>query len=190
MQYTIRPVSVSDAEELLAIYAPYVENTAVSFEYEVPTAEEFKNRIETISARLPYLAAVDEKGTILGYAYAAPFKTRKAYDWSVEATIYLRSDCRRMGLGKALYGELERRLKEIGILNMNACIAYPTTDEDAHLTFDSPRFHEKMGFAPVGTFHQSGYKFGTWYDMIWMEKMLGEHTDSQPEVRFGQWKDV
>ena len=166
----IEKVSTADAEELLAIYAPYVEETAISFEYEVPSVDEFRNRIEQISAKYPY---------------AAGFKDRKAYDWSVETTIYIRKDCRQLGLGKALYENLEKLLKEMGILNMNACIASPAA-ESGHLTDDSYRFHKKMGFTLVGRFHNSGYKFGEWYDMIWMEKMIGEHEKDMLDVRFGQ----
>jgi phosphinothricin acetyltransferase len=180
----IEKVSTADAEELLAIYAPYVEETAISFEYEVPSVDEFRNRIEQISAKYPYIKAVVD-GKIAGYAYAAGFKDRKAYDWSVETTIYIRKDCRQMGLGKALYEKLEKLLKEMGILNMNACIASPAA-ERGHLTDDSYRFHKKMGFTLVGRFHNSGYKFGEWYDMIWMEKMIGEHKKDMPDVRFGQ----
>ena len=122
-------------------------------------------------------------GKIAGYAYAAGFKDRKAYDWSVETTIYIRKDCRQVGLGKALYEKLEELLKEMGILNMNACIASPA-EESGHLTDDSYRFHKKMGFTLVGRFHNSGYKFGEWYDMIWMEKMIGEHKKDMPDVKF------
>jgi len=165
---TIEKITILDAAELLSIYAPYVENTAVSFEYEVPTLEEFKERIRNISSKYPYLKVV-ENGQILGYAYANSFKMRKAYDWSVETTIYLRQDCRRRGIGRALYEQLEQSLKNMGILNMNACIASPK-EEDEYLTNDSPRFHEAMGFELVGRFHNSGHKFNRWYDMAWMEK--------------------
>ena len=182
----IRIARLDDAKRLLDIYGYYVINTAVSFEYEVPSVEEFEQRIKNISSRYPYLKAVNENGEILGYAYAGTFKDRAAYDWSVESTIYLKMDSRRKGFGKALYEALEASLREIGILNVNACIAVPKK-EDKYLTMDSIYFHEKMGYAPVGTFHDSGYKFRTWYDMIWMEKMLGEHTETAEPVRFGEW---
>lgn len=182
----IEKVTTDDTEELLKIYGPYVEKTAVSFEYAVPSCEEFKKRIETISSKYPYINAVDESGEILGYAYATAFKTRAAYDWSVESTVYVREDARRKGVGRALYLCLEDSLKNMGILNMNACIALPQK-EDEHLTFDSIRFHEKMGFEKVGIFHSSGYKFNSWYDMIWMEKMLGTHNLEQKPVKFGSW---
>ncbi|MCQ2501817.1 MAG: N-acetyltransferase family protein [Lachnospiraceae bacterium] len=179
-------VTEADAEELVAIYAPYVLETAVSFETEVPSVEEFAERIRTISAKYPYIKAVED-GVILGYAYAAAFKWRAAYDWSVESTIYLRGDQKRKGIGKILYNALEESLRDMGILNMNACIGYPRC-EDPHLSMDSPLFHEKLGFQLVGRFNYSGCKFGRWYDMIWMEKMLGEHTENPEPVRFGQWK--
>ena len=181
----IRPVTIEDAEQLLAIYAPYVRETAITFEYEVPTLGEFRERIRTISSILPYLVAVEGE-EIKGYAYAGKFKTRRAYDWSVEVTVYVRRASRRTGVGSALYRALEASLKGIGVLNMNACIALPKED-DRYLTRDSFYFHEKMGFSLVGTFHDSGYKFGTWYDMIWMEKSIGEHHTDQKDVRFGEW---
>ena len=181
----IMPVKIEDAEELLSIYAPYVRDTAISFEYEVPSLSDFQDRIRSISSDLPYIKAI-EKGEILGYAYAGKFKNRKAYNWSVEVTVYVRKDSRRAGVGKALYHALEDSLKRIGVLNMNACIARPK-EEDEHLSNDSYYFHKKMGFHPVGTFHNSGYKFHTWYDMILMEKIIGEHQKHQSNVRFGEW---
>lgn len=180
---TIEKVIPEDASELLGIYGPYVKDTAISFEYEVPSLEEFTSRIVNISSKYPYIKAVSEDGTILGYAYATAFKGRRAYDWSVETTIYIRQDCRRGGIGRALYEELEFRLKDMGILNMNACIASPKS-EDEHLTSDSIYFHGNMGFTKVGTFHDCGYKFNSWYDMIWMEKIIGEHLENQPPVKF------
>lgn len=181
----IEPVKMEDAKELLSIYAPYVQDTAISFEYEVPSLSEFQDRIQNISSVLPYIKAV-EAGEILGYAYAGKFKNRKAYDWSVEVTVYVRKDSRKSGIGKLLYHALEDSLKRIGVLNMNACIAIPR-ENDEHLSNDSYCFHEKMGFRLVGTFHNSGYKFNTWYDMIWMEKIIGEHQKHQGNVRYGEW---
>ena len=169
-------VTVDDAAELLSIYAGYVTDTAISFEYEVPSLAEFTQRIVNIRKKYPYIKAVDDSGAILGYAYASTFKGRSAYDWSVESTIYLRQDVHGRGIGRALYTELENQLREQGILNMNACIAL-AGENDPYLTNASYFFHTSMGFSPVGTFHKSGFKFNRWYDMIWMEKMLGDHTD-------------
>ncbi len=181
----IEKVEIEDAKELLQIYAPYVEDTAISFEYEVPSEKEFADRIRNISSKYPYIKAVED-GRILGYAYANSFKERKAYDWSVETTVYVRQNSRRQGVGKALYEQLEKSLKAMGILNMNACIA-SLAKEDGHLTDDSYHFHSKMGFKLVGRFHNSGYKFHTWYDMIWMEKMIGAHEETMKNVSFGEW---
>lgn len=178
---TIEKVLVEDAKALLEIYSTYVLNTAISFEYDVPSLEEFEQRIRNISSKYPYIKAVDPDGRIIGYAYATSFKGRKAYDWAVETTIYIRQDCRGNGIGKLLYTALEDSLREMGILNMNACIAY-TSEPDEHLKNDSQHFHEAMGFSLVGTFHKCGYKFDTWYDMIWMEKMIGEHVIHPKEV--------
>ena len=89
---------------------------------------------------------------------------------------------RGLGVGKALYQELEKKLRNMGILNMNACIAVEP-EEDTHLTNASSFFHEKMGFKLVGTFHNCGYKFNTWYNMVWMEKIIGEHKAIQAPVK-------
>lgn len=178
---SIRAASADDAAELVSIYAPYVRQTAITFEYEVPTAEEFRERIRKTLARYPYLVA-ETDGVIAGYAYAGPFKERAAYDWAVETSIYLREDKRGMGIGSRLYDRLQDMLVKQNILNMNACIAYPQ-DEDEHLTKGSVLFHKKCGFDMVGEFHKCGYKFDRWYDMVWMEKQIGEHVACQPAVR-------
>ena len=175
---TARPEE--DAAELLAIYAPYVEKTAITFEYDVPTLAEFRGRMETILKKYPYLLA-QRDGEILGYVYTHPFVGRAAYDWGAETTIYLREDQRRGGLGRKLYQALENVSRAQNILNLNACIAY-TAHEDAQLDNNSTHFHAHLGYKLVGTFHQCGYKFGTWYDMIWMEKMIGTHPDAPQPV--------
>ncbi|MBP3197349.1 MAG: N-acetyltransferase [Butyrivibrio sp.] len=185
----IERVSIEDAKELLEIYTPYVTDTAITFEYEVPSLQEFESRIKNISSKFPYIKAISDDGTILGYAYATTFKGRAAYDWSVESTVYVKEDEKRNGVGSALYETLENSLKGMGILNVNACIAYlKEGDVDKHLTNDSFYFHEKKGYKLVGTFHDSGFKFGKWYDMIWMEKMLGEHPKAPEKVSFGNWQ--
>ena len=177
----IRSAVPEDAPALLAIYAPYVETTAITFEYEVPTVEEFRRRIEKTLTFYPYLVA-EEEGTILGYAYAGAFHERAAYAWGVEVSIYVVQNARGRGLGRALYAELERLLKEMGILNLNASIAYPE-QEDEHLTCASIHFHRRMGYEWVGQFRNCGYKFGRWYHMVWMEKIIGEHVSPQPPVK-------
>ena len=169
----IRPAVPEDAAGLLSIYAPYVEDTAITFKWEVPSLEAFRDRMVRILGDHPYLAA-ERDGELVGYACTGPFVGRAAYGWSAETTIYLRRDCRGQGLGRKLYGALEEVSRARGILNLYACIGDPET-EDEHLTRASQRFHEKMGYRLVGRFDRCGYKFGRWYHMIWMEKLLGGH---------------
>ena len=176
----IRTARPEDAPRLLAIYAHYVERTAVSFEYETPALPVFRERMEETMARYPYLVA-EENGVVQGYAYAHPFVGRAAYDWSCELTIYLDPAARRRGLGRALYTALEEALGEMGILNLYACIGW-AEEEDEYLSRDSAQFHARLGFATVGTFRRCGYKFGRWYDMIWMEKVIGAHRPDQPPI--------
>lgn len=177
----IKTVNESDTDELLKIYAPYVQNTAITFEYNVPGIAEFKSRIMNTLKKYPYLKAVRD-GEIIGYAYLGEFKERDAYIHSAETSIYVKQKERRSGAGRAMYEAIEKTAKMQNILNLNACIGVPRI-EDEHLTLDSVKFHEKMGYTLVGKFNFSGYKFGTWYDMIWMEKMLGEHTNSPAGFR-------
>lgn len=177
---SIRMASISDAAALLSLYRPYVEQTAITFEYTSPSLEEFSSRIAHTLERYPYLVG-EVNGAIIGYAYVAPFKERAAYDWAVETSIYLKMGLTGHGYGRALYQALEQILQRQNILNLNACIAY-TSCEDAHLTNGSACFHERLGYRLVGTFHQCGYKFGTWYDMIWMEKMIGPHSAAPAPV--------
>lgn len=176
----VRVAKVEDAEEILGIYAPYVQGTAITFEYVVPSVEEFRERIRHTLQKYPYLVACAD-GKIVGYAYAGAFKERAAYDWAVEMTVYVDQNRKKQGIGRLLYEQLEKALYRQNILNVNACIACPV-GEDTHLTADSIFFHERMGYSMVGKFHQCGYKFDTWYDMVWMEKFLGEHPQHPQKV--------
>ena len=169
----IRTAKKEDAGRLLEIYAYYVENTAITFEYDVPTLDEFEHRILHTLERYPYLI-LEEDGIIKGYAYAGVFKDRAAYDHSCEVTVYVDHDSKGNGYGRALYEALEDSLRKLGITNLYACIGDPI-EEDEYLTKDSEHFHEHLGYTKVGEFHQCGYKFGHWYNMIWMEKIIGEH---------------
>ncbi len=177
----IRIATVEDAEALLAIYEPYVKKTAITFEYDVPSVEEFAQRITHVLGKYPYLVAERDE-EIVGYAYAGTFYNRAAYDWAVETTVYVREDQKKTGVGKKLYLELEKILSMQNILNLNACIAY-VEEEDSYLTKDSVKFHERMGYRLVGEFSQCGYKFGRWYNMVWMEKHIGPHIDHPPAVK-------
>lgn len=184
---TIRNAEIGDAERILSIYAYYVKNTAISFEYNVPTLLEFQDRMKNTMKKYPYLV-VEKDGVIQGYAYAHPFVGRAAYDWSCELTIYLDHTSQKCGLGRKLYDALEKKLREMGILNLYACIGYPDI-EDEYLNKNSAEFHAHMGFSIAGEFKMCGYKFGRWYNMIWMEKIIGEHLSGQPSVQPYEYSD-
>lgn len=166
----IRMANIDDAAAIRKIYEPYVQNTAVSFEYEVPSVAEFEQRIHNTLQEYPYLVAVkDEK--IVGYAYASSFHTRKAYKHSAELSIYIEQGHRQEGIGKALYTKLEELLILQNIYTVHACIASPEHD-DEYLNKDSETFHAKMGFKVAGRHELCGYKFGNWYSVIWMDKKI------------------
>jgi phosphinothricin acetyltransferase len=178
---TLRPAVAADAEALIAIYAPYVQKTAITYEYEVPSPAEFRRRIETYSQKHPYLVA-EVDGVPVGYAYASPLGSRPAFDWSVETAIYVREDCKGLGVGRALYEALESLLKEQGIRAMTAAIATVSHD-DPYLTNASIQFHLRMGFTPVATFHNAGWKFGRWYHLTCMEKAIGTYEENPPHPK-------
>lgn len=173
----IESAAPEDAEELLHIYSHYVSSTAITFEYEVPSLEDFRGRIENTLKSYPYIVA-RKAGRILGYAYASAFRPRPAYQWSTELSVYVDKEARRSGVGGLLSREIENQLRERGFLNINSCIAATPEDRenDEYLDNNSMEFHKHMGYRLVGRFHRCGYKFDRWYDMVWMEKSLGEHT--------------
>ena len=166
----IRDARLEDAERLVEIYSYYVLNTAVSFEYKVPTVEEFKERIRKVKAKFPYLVC-EKDGVIVGYVYASAYSEREAYSWTVSTSIYVDKDFRRQGIGSFLYENLEERLKQLGIKNILAGAAFTET-EDEYLTQASPKFHERMGYVRVAQFKEIGKKFDRWYDLVWQQKKL------------------
>lgn len=178
----IRSARKEDAKRILKIYAYYVKNTAITFETDVPTLPEFQYRMQETMKRYPYLV-IEKDGVIQGYAYASRLKDRRAYDWSCELSIYLDHVSQKCGLGRMLYEALEIKLQAMGIVNLYACIAYPPK-EDEYLNKNSAEFHSHLGFVEAGRFHRCGYKFGRWYHMIWMEKMIGEHVHNPLPVLF------
>ena len=167
----VRRVFLSDAADLAGIYKPYVEETAVTFEYTAPDEAEFRRRIEKICEKYPYIVAVKNQ-KIIGYCYASVFKDRDAYSGCVEISVYIDKNCRRSGAGSVLYKVMERKLRKMGIKNVYACIAYPETDNDYRLSPDSVLFHKKMGYSLCGYFKDCGIKFGEKWSMIWMEKQI------------------
>ena len=159
----IRLANPSDARSLLDIYAPYVENTAITFEYEVPTIEDFATRIERTLEKYPYLVA-EEDDAILGYAYASTYYARAAYDWAVELSVCVSQNARGKGVGSKLYDALEEMLEQMGYIHFLACIALPN---EASLTL-----HLKRGYQQVAHFPRIGYKFERWHDIVWLQKSL------------------
>lgn len=190
---SIRPATLGDAAELCALYAPYVTHTAITFEYDVPSASEFEARMASIMKRYPYLVLQDAAGALKGYAYASTFKERAAYDWAVELTIYLDASVQGRGLGTALYDALEDALAHQGITNLYACIGVPAGSVlaggtlnphagDPYVDLTSVQFHAQRGFDVTGMYHSCGYKFERWYDMVWMEKHIAAHTVPAPKL--------
>lgn len=159
----LRIATEADVPAILEIYAPYVTDTTITFEYTVPTAAEFLQRFREITAEFPWLVW-EERGRILGYAYAChPFQ-RAAYSWSAEPSIYLRPEAQGKGIGRKLYAGLEELLKEMGYRMLFALI----TGENR----GSCAFHEKLGYTLAGTLETAGYKMGRWCSVFWMEKQI------------------
>ena len=172
----IKVATTEDAESIQMIYAPYVERTAVTFEYEAPGADDFRYRIANTLKEYRYLVAVEQE-RIIGYAYAGAFHSRAAYRHSAEVSIYLAEEKHRQGVGRLLYQELEKRLLLQNVYVLYACITSTERENDENLTDASIRFHEKMGYTLVGRHNLCGYKFDKWYSVVWMEKSLADRTD-------------
>ncbi|WP_283607831.1 GNAT family N-acetyltransferase [Faecalispora anaeroviscerum] len=156
----LRFATPEDAPRLIAIYAPYILNTCITYEYTVPSVEEFAERIRTISRRMPYLV-YEKDGIILGYAYASPHMTRAAYQWDAELSIYMDERHHRSGVGRMLYKTLIALLKELGYYNLYALISIPNDR--------SIGFHRSLGFKQVGVYPHTGYKLGRWNDLAILE---------------------
>lgn len=168
--YILRLAETSDAKALLQIYAPFVESedrtlSDVSFEYDVPSEEEFAARIADISAKYPYIVC-EHEGKLIGYAYAHPYIQRAAYQWGAEVTIYLAPEGQGVGLGRVMYTALEKLLRLQGVLTTYACV----TKSNEH----SVKMHEALGYKIIGTFDNTGFKHGHWLDMVWLEKRIAE----------------
>jgi L-amino acid N-acyltransferase YncA len=159
----IRDARADDAAALLAIYQPFVTDTAVSFETEPPSVEEFAQRVLTAQSRWAWLVA-EQAGRIAGYAYASSFRPRAAYRWSCEVSAYLAPEFRGRGLARALYERLIDVLVARGYCTAYAGIALPNEA--------SVRFHQAMGFTAVGVFRRAGRKFNAWHDVSWWQRPL------------------
>jgi phosphinothricin acetyltransferase len=160
-----------DAAPCVAIYAPYVETGATSFEEEPPSPDEFAERMTAVAATYPWLVA-EYGGEVVGYAYACPHRSRPAYRWAVETSVYVAEGQRRSGCGRALYGELVERLRRQRFQIACAGITLPNEASVA--------FHEGVGFVPVGVYERIGWKDGAWRDVGWWQLELGSAGEGPP----------
>lgn len=185
---TVQRAAIEDVPSIVSIYKPYVEKTAISFEYNVPSIQEMTNRILEREGTYPFLVLREDE-EIKGYAYLSPFKKREAYSWSAETSIYLKMEERGRGLGSILLSALEDEARKMKLLTLDACIAMPR-ETNPYLDAGSFFFHEKHGYTQVARFPSSGYKFGLWFDMVWMEKEIGEHSQNiESVIWYGEVKD-
>ncbi len=169
----IRHASVQDAEKILDIYAPYVLETPISFETTVPNLKEFTDRITETTKKFPWLVCeLDQQ--IVGYAYASTYKSRCAYEWSVESTVYVGKNYHGKGIGSKLYKELFPLLKFQGAVNVIAGITLPNVG--------SVRLHESLGFMPVGSFKDVGHKLNKWWDVGYWQLQLQKPLQPQPLI--------
>lgn len=162
----LRPVQESDAPALCALYAPYVLHTSITFEYEVPSEQEFIGRIRTHTADYPWLVCESE-GELLGYAYGCRHRYRTAYQWSPESAIYLAAGAQGRGIGKALYQTLFDLLSLQGYFTVYGGVALPNEKSEA--------LHRACGFEVIGDFKKVGYKLGQWHDVRWFQLALQEY---------------
>ena len=175
MHASIRLATEHDAEAIAAIYAPFCNSTAVSFEDTPPSPVEIAQRIARITQRLPWLVLKDD-GDVAGYAYASPHRERAAYRWSVDVTVYVHPRYQRRGVGSALYTALFAILAQQGYFQAFAGVALPNPGSEG--------LHEAMGFEVVGVYRSVGWKLGVWHDVRWYRRGLqaqdGEPTATLP----------
>lgn len=173
MSPEIRDATERDAAALAAIYAPLVRESPASFELEPPDAEEFARRIQRARSRWALLVA-EAGAEILGYAYGGELRSRPAYGWSVETSVYVASHHHRKGVGRGLYARLLDRLTERGFRNAYAGIVIPNEASVA--------LHEAAGFERIGVFPRVGFKLGAWHDVAWMHRPLGAGENQAPPL--------
>ena len=162
----IRLAQSTDAEGILEIYSPYIQNTSITFETEIPSVSEFDNRINNYTQNYPWL--VDEiDGKIAGYAYASRYRERTAYQWSIECSVYIHDSHLRSGIARNLYSKLFDFLKIQRFTTVYAVINLPNDRSVA--------FHESMGFHYFATYEKVGYKLGQWKNVGWWQLQLNEY---------------
>ena len=164
----MRIAKTIDSERILKIYAPYIINTAISFETEVPSINEFTSRVGKIIEKYPFVVYEVDKN-IVGYAYASQHRERSAYKYDVDVSIYLLTEYHGKGIACKLYDCLFKLLDKLGYINAYAAYTEPN--------IKSEKFHQKFGFKIIGTHNKTGYKFGQWHDVTWLQKMISEHNN-------------
>ena len=168
MNHKIRLADKNDSNNIIKIYEPYIKNTAISFETEVPSLSEFSNRIEKIISKYPFLV-YEIDSNIAGYAYASQFRERAAFNYNVETSIYTLLEYHGKGIAYKLYDKLLKILYELGYINVYACYTVPN--------IKSKKFHKKFGFKETGLYKKTGYKFGQWHDLIWLHKKIRDYNN-------------
>ena len=175
---TVRLVLETDAADILAIYEPYVKNTAITFECETPSLSEFRDRIKQISSEYPYIVC-ESGGKIIGYAYAHRQKERAAYQWNAELSVYVDKTNWGCGIGKMLYSVLIEILKLQNVRNVYGVVTYPNQN--------SEKLHETLGFRRMGIYSKTGYKCGAWHDVACFEKNITDnYLEPEPFVPIGR----
>lgn len=169
----IRLVTPEDAESVAAIYAPIVLKTTISFEWDPPSAEDFRARMTKTLVKYPWFVAIDESEKVAGFVYASGHRDPPSYQWSVNTSVFIREDARGQGVGTALYAELFKQLVSLGYYRAFAGVALPNPASVA--------LHESLGFRPVGVYEGVGFKFGAWRDVGWWQKEL-QTPASHPEL--------
>lgn len=177
MNITLRFAAPSDAAKLVEIYRPYVENTTVTFEYDVPSAAEFERRIRSFSEDFPFIICSLD-GDVAGYAYAHKYGERFSFRFSAELSVYIAESYRGRGLGKLLYGALIELLTLQGYKNLYALVAAPNPASFA--------LHESFGFKEVGRANGVGYKFGKWIDLVTLELVVGDKSEESNSAKWRQ----
>jgi phosphinothricin acetyltransferase len=172
LSVSIRSAGKADAAAILSVYTPYVLDTPITFEEEVPSVAQFAERVAP-SPRHPWFVA-ERDGTVVGYAHAAPFNYRPAYRWSVETSVYLSADHHRQGIGGMLYRRLIAELQALGYVNAVALITASNAGSIA--------MHERLGFEEVGRWPRIGFRLGAWQDVVILQRSLAPHRVPPPEI--------
>jgi L-amino acid N-acyltransferase YncA len=172
--FKIRLAREADAPAILEIYAPVVQESPTSFEYEIPSLDEIKSRIRETMKRFPWLVAT-HADRVVGYAYASEHRVRKAYQWAVEASVYIHPDFYRQGIGKKLYLDLFERLRKQNFEQVIIGITFPNEA--------SVKLHEVMGFKKIGVYPAIGFKFEKWHDVGWWYLPLNPNLENPRPIK-------